>query len=365
MTAPTVPAAGARGGVELDLALPLEGFDLSVRCSSAARSLGVFGPSGSGKTSLLEAVAGWRPRARGLVRLAGRALLDTAAGTEVPIERRGIGYVPQDALLFPHRTVEGNLACARGRRRGAAAVDPARAVEVLGIGGLLGRSVRTLSGGERQRVALARALCSDPDFLLLDEPFGALDRELRRRVLPYLLRVREEFDLPMLFVSHDATEVQALCDEVLVLECGRAVALGPAAETLRARAGGDAGYANVLRGEVLACGDGVARVAVAPGVEVHAPAVGLVPGSRAVVAVGADDVLLARGGVERISARNRIAGRVARLAEAGEDARADVEVAPGVVVSSIVTRDAARELALEPGAEVRLLFKTRSCRVLS
>jgi molybdate transport system ATP-binding protein len=353
-------------GLDLEIELPLAGFDLALRFATGASSVGIFGPSGAGKTSVLEAVAGWRDVPRGRIRLGGRTLLDTAAGIRVPIEARGIGYVPQDALLFPHRTVRGNLAS--GRRRGAERaprIAVERVLEVLEIGALLERSVQTLSGGERQRVALARALCSQPDFLLLDEPFGSLELPLRRRILPYLIRVREAFDLPTLFVSHDPTEVQALCDEVAVLERGRVVARGEAGPALRAAAGPGAAHTNVLRGAVGAVGDGTASVSLAAGVAVQIPETGLAAGERVVFAIGAEDVLVARERPVRISARNVLAARVAALREGGADVRVDADVGSSVVVSALLTPAAARELELAPGADVHLVFKTRSCRLLS
>jgi len=362
-------SAGSAGGIALEVALALADFDLDVAFAAEATSVGICGPSGSGKSSLLEAIVGWRAVERGRVRLGGRTLLDTSAGIDVPIERRGIGYVPQDALLFPHRDVARNLASGRRPRApggpGARRIDPARVVEVLELAPLLGRAVTRLSGGERQRVALARALCSQPEHLVLDEPFGALDRALRRRILPYLIRIREEFGLPTLFVSHDPAEVEALCDEVAVLERGRVVARGAPGAVLRALPPSGAAYTNVLRGTVRSAAGGTARVEIAPGVEVEVPATGLVAGERAVVAVGADDVLVARERVARISARNRLAGIVAALAGTGADVRVDVAVGAGAVVSALLTAGAVRELELAAGVAVELVFKTQSCRVLS
>ncbi|HKN46653.1 MAG TPA: ATP-binding cassette domain-containing protein, partial [Candidatus Polarisedimenticolia bacterium] len=162
--------------IVLDLTLSLERFSLSIRWETAETSLGIFGPSGAGKTTILESVAGLR-RAEGLIRVNGRTWLDSARGLYVPPERRGVGYVPQDALLFPHKNVVENVMSGQRRAERAArnGVAPHRVLDVLELAHLAGRHVASLSGGERQRVALGRALCSGPDLLALDEPLASLD----------------------------------------------------------------------------------------------------------------------------------------------------------------------------------------------
>jgi len=350
--------------IEIRLSLPLSAFDLDVAIETRARSLGIFGASGSGKTSLLEAIAGWRPVRSGRIRFGDRVLLDTEGRTRTPIATRAVGYVPQDALLFPHWDVRRNvLAGAR-----ASEAELARAAEVLEIGPLLDRSTATLSGGERSRVALARALCSRPEVLLLDEPFGALDLPLRRRILPYLLRTRDAYDLPTLFVSHDATEVQALCDVVAILDRGRVRAIGEPADVLHGHGMPARGADNVLSGRVASLAAGTANVALAPGVAVQVPAAGLEPGARAVFALGADEILVSTAPIAGISARNILAAEVESIEARGEDVvlRAVLgEAGARVRVVVGVTQASTRELGLREGARVFLVFKTQSCRVLS
>ena len=196
-------------------------FALQVRDDAEVQVLGLAGPSGSGKTTLLEALAGLRP-ATGVIRVGGRTLLDTAAGIDVPPRRRRVGYVPQDALLFPHLTVRRNLEYGA---RHAARVDVV--AEMLEVANLLDRPTAGLSGGERQRVALGRALASEPDLLLLDEPLGALDPARRERILPYVLRARQALGVPMVWVTHDMQELAHAADRAVVLEHGRVVHAGP------------------------------------------------------------------------------------------------------------------------------------------
>jgi molybdate transport system ATP-binding protein len=379
------------GALSIRVRLPLARFSLDVEIETGARSLGLFGPSGAGKTTVLEAIAGWRTVREGRIDLGGRTVLDAELGIDVEIAERGIGYVPQDALLFPHWNVEGNIRAGERRARGlgakavrAGAPPPNRtahdgsrrefeqAVSVLELESLLGRSTRSLSGGERQRVALARALCSSPRFLMLDEPLGALDLPLRRRILPYLIRVRESYDLPMIFVSHDATEVQALCDEVAVMREGRVVECGPASSVLGRPAHRAPGFENVVRGVVLSKLGGTAQIEIAPGVAVHVPGAGLRAGSPVLFSLGADEILISRTAIEGISARNILPARVESLVLEGEDALLDTTLcarsgAEGSAarLSVNLTRASARELELAAGARVHLVFKTQSCRVLS
>jgi molybdate transport system ATP-binding protein len=218
------------------LRLPLQPFTLEVEATLTAAASGICGPSGAGKTSLLELIAGLRRPAAGRVALDGEVLTDigsdTPRGVFLPARHRRIGYVPQDGALFPHLSVRGNLLY--GRRDGEM---PDAVVEVLGLGPLLDRGIPQLSGGERRRVALGRALAAGPRLLLLDEPLSGLDDALRERVLDHLRMVRDELGVPMLYVSHDLTEVAALCTELLVIERGRVVAHGPAGELLVPRPG--------------------------------------------------------------------------------------------------------------------------------
>ena len=194
-----------------DLVLPLAHHTLEADVTMNARTTAVYGPSGSGKTSLLESIAGLRTLQRGSIELMGRSV------DGVPPRARRVGYVPQDDALFPHLSVRNNIFYGAKDHAGADHV-----IDVLEIRHLLDRGVKRLSGGERKRVALARALLSDPQILLLDEPLAGVDLELRTRVLAYLVRVRDEFPIPMLYVTHQREEVAAICEEMVVLESAHA-----------------------------------------------------------------------------------------------------------------------------------------------
>ena len=210
----------------IDVTLRQQAFELHVRESSAVEVLGVFGPSGSGKTSLLEAIAGIRTPDAGEVRVGDRVLFSSASRINLPARERHMGYVPQDALLFPNLDVAGNIDYGvRHSRRALAGLPQLRStlIDILDLGPLLARRVQKLSGGEKQRVAIARALMTQPAVLLLDEPLAGVDRARRDRILPYVLRIRRDLHVPLVYVTHDEAELNAIADRVLHLEGGRVV----------------------------------------------------------------------------------------------------------------------------------------------
>lgn len=379
--------------LDLDLTVTLARFELRARWRTDALRLGVFGPSGAGKTTLLSALAGLQPAARGRIEVNGVTWLDTSRGTRRPPEERGIGYVPQEGLLFPHRDVRGNLQAGRARAARATAPQPSfdRVVSVLELAPLLARSVAGLSGGERQRVALGRALLSGPALLLMDEPLAGLDLPLRRRILPYLVRAAAEFNLPALLVSHDPAEIQILCREVLVLDGGRAVDQGPPdrlfttpAVFALARA---EGFENLLRGTIveaqgstctvrLAGGDTLMATRAQGGAawpaeadETPGSAGRIAAGGQAMVGVRSEDLILAVEPVRGLSAQNLLAGRIARIErEPGEGGQVMVVVEVGTPATPVVVAITARameQLGLSPGLAVCLVAKAQACHLLA
>jgi molybdate transport system ATP-binding protein len=210
-----------------DMILPLAEFSLDVSEELSARTTAIYGPSGAGKTSLLEVIAGLRTPQRGSVRIAGRTVFDALQNIDVPPRSRRVGYVPQDDALFPHLSARANMLYGShnddGGMKPAAPLSVEHVEAVLEIGTLQERGVERLSGGERKRIALARALLSRPEILLLDEPLAGVHAELRGRVLQYFVRVRDEFSIPMIYVTHEIDEASAVCDEVVVIDRGRVI----------------------------------------------------------------------------------------------------------------------------------------------
>jgi molybdate transport system ATP-binding protein len=229
MVFPARIAAPARELIMLrvDVSKQLGEFAIEASLASEGRVTGLFGASGAGKTSLINMIAGLLRPDRGMISIDGETLDDTSTSTHVAVHRRRIGYVFQDARLFPHLDVRKNLDY--GRRMNRLAEDGTlwrRVTELLDIGDLLDRRPGKLSGGERQRVALGRALLSQPRLLLLDEPLGSLDEERKEDILPYLVRLRDEAGIPMVYVSHDPAEMRKLATQVAIIQRGRVTAFG-------------------------------------------------------------------------------------------------------------------------------------------
>ena len=208
--------------IDVNIVLQRGVFKLAASIHSDMLVTGLFGPSGAGKSSLLQIIAGLVKPQQGYIRIGDTVLYDSSQRLNLPSHQRGIGYVFQDALLFPHLSVKNNLLYGYRRLSGkpeSIVLDDV--VALLEISHLLAKNPQQLSGGEKQRVALGRALLSNPRLLLLDEPMAALDERLKQQILPFLLRVRDELHLPMLYVSHSLAEIQFLTDHIVFIEQGQ------------------------------------------------------------------------------------------------------------------------------------------------
>ena len=357
--------------MKLRCRIPLANLELDVDASFDSRVTAIFGPSGAGKTTLLDAIAGLRPVAAGEIETDDTVLFSSARAIDLSPQQRGVGYVPQEGALFPHFSVRRNILFGAGRAAAGTGSDPIllqHVVDVLEIGHLLDRSVMKISGGEAQRVALARAILSRPRLLLLDEPLAALDIGLKERILPYLGRVRDEFAIPMIYVTHNPTEVLILADWVLMIDQGRLLAQGRPKEIFNSRAVSShlAGESidNVFTASFVESDKetGRSRVRLPSGIEIFIPYLAQRAGFTLPIRISADDILIATIRPEGISAGNVLQGRIRAIDFLEGEAVLTVNAGEDFYVR--LTAGAAARLGLAAGSEVFLVMKTRSFAVL-
>jgi molybdate transport system ATP-binding protein len=342
-------------------------FTLDAEFETGPGVTALFGRSGAGKTTIAHAVAGLlRPNA-GRVRIGERLVLDTGSGVFVPKHRRRIGYVFQDARLFDHLDVRGNLLfgrffAPRQARRRAAAGEFGAIVELLGLDPLLDRQPRLLSGGERQRVAIGRALLSAPAALILDEPLASLDEERKAEILPYLERLREQ-QLPILHISHSIPEIVRLATNVVALSEGRVARAGPVAEVmsdptlfpLMGRHEGGATIAATIRAHDG--DDGLTELDSGAGPLV-VPRVAAPVGTGVRVHVRARDVIIALARPDGLSALNVLPAIVTEIG-ATDAPFVDVRLQAGPdAILARITRRSLHVLRLEPGKAVFAVLKS-------
>ena len=324
----------------------------------------LFGPSGSGKTSIVNAIAGLLKPQQGTIVIGGETVLDTSSRIFVSPQQRRVGYVFQDARLFPHMSVEKNLRF--GWRRAQIPAEEsefARIVAMLGLESLLARRPTGLSGGEKNRVALGRALLASPRILLLDEPLAALDAARKAEILPYLETLRDEAKLPMLYVSHSLDEVAQLADSVIVIKDGATVAQGPVFEMLAdldiSALTGTPSFGAVIDTRVFAHRDrdGLSVLSFDGG-QLIVPLLRRAVGQRLRVRIRAEDVMLAAEEPRTISANNVLLSTVTNLKETG-DAHADVQLQCGQArFVARITRASAHRLGLGAGMPMFAIMKS-------
>jgi molybdate transport system ATP-binding protein len=370
------------------------GFSLDVDLAAPTGFTILFGPSGAGKTTLLDCIAGLAVPDEGSIRVGARVFFDAASRINLPVAKRNVGYVFQDLALFPHLSVEGNVAY--GLEQIASAERTTRVSAILDafrIASLRKRRPGEISGGERQRVALARSLVTDPCILLLDEPLAALDARTKSHIVEDLRRWNDAHRIPILYVTHSREEVFALGERVVVLESGRLLAQGTPHEVMSAprqeTVAQLAGFENVLDAIVMAAnedrGTMTCRLLNASpdqaagrsaerkfeegignqsekGLELETPLVRAEPGARLRIGIRAGDILLATQRPEGLSARNLFPGKITSLVRRDVIISARVEV--GVEMEVHLTLAARDALRLTQGCDVWLIVKTHSCHLM-
>jgi molybdate transport system ATP-binding protein len=346
----------------LEVQLDRSDFQIDLRLEWQVKTLVLFGASGSGKTTLLRVLLGLEADAKATAMLFGDWLEDPSAGFRLPTHQRNLGWVPQSPTLFPDRNVEQNIRF--GVRPAIETSWIQQAIDVLELGPLLSRDVTRLSGGERQRVALARAIAICPRALLLDEPMASLDVNLRARVLPYLLRIREELDLPLIYITHDPDEAMLLGDEIAVLDRGRLIAQGSPRETLWSQAvhslTTQLGVENVFEVDCVGTSGSSTRVRTKAGTELETPWP-MTAGENLTLGIRAEDILISLDRPTRISARNLCAGQVARIDPQSDHLLVHVDVGADRMIAKL-TEGAVEDLGLLPGRDVFLIIKSQALR---
>jgi molybdate transport system ATP-binding protein len=350
--------------LNVDIRRRLGAFSLDATFETSGRLTALFGPSGSGKTSLVNLIGGLLRPDEGRIVADGRVLADTAARIFVPRHKRRIGYVFQDARLFPHMTVRQNLRYGRFFTPASARYgDVDGVVEMLGLGHLLDRRPGLMSGGEKQRVAIGRALLASPRLILMDEPLASLDDRRKAEIMPYIERLRDETKIPLVYVSHSVSEVARLATDIVVLDEGRVAAAGPTSEILQRldllpeEERGEGGAVLEMRVTGRNEAFGMSSLASRAG-EIHVAGLDVEAGATIRVRIRARDVIVATERPRGLSALNILAGNIAGVSS-GNGHFADVLIdCNGEIITARITRQSAEMLGLAAGLDVFAVIKS-------
>jgi len=351
--------------ISVDIKHSLGNFEIDAKFKSAGRLTALFGASGSGKSSIINMIAGLiRPYA-GRISIDERVMIDTSTGENVPTHKRRMGYVFQEARLFPHLSVRQNLAFGQWFAPAMdRATDTTRIIELLGVGMLLDRMPSRLSGGERQRVAIGRALLSSPRLLLMDEPLASLDVARKAEILPYIERLRDETDIPIIYVSHSVAEVARLATDMVVIANGRVAACGPTPDIMQrldlmpAEERDETG--TVLDMEVASYDEAFDMTLLRSSVgEIRTPGQLGPNGKKVRLRLRARDVMIASQRPEGLSALNLLQGRISGIGHVGPLTDVKIDCA-GTPILSRITRQSAEHLKLAIGMPVYAVAKTAS-----
>jgi molybdate transport system ATP-binding protein len=346
-----------------------DGLALDVGLELDAEIAVLFGPSGAGKTSLLRLITGLTRPDSGFVQLGPSVLYDSARKIDEPLRRRHIGLIFQDDLLFPHLNVADNICFGlKGQDRTTRATRLVEVSALCGVEHLLDRRPESLSGGERQRVGLARALAPRPRLLLCDEPVSAIDLPSRYQLIDRLRKVQQREQIAVLYVTHSPAEAIAIGTRLFFLDRGKLIAQGPPLDVLSSVRGTSfvhlEGVRNILTARVVAhsSSHGDSQIQLDAGPVLTVPLLDQPSGTPVLIEIRADDILLARGPISGLSARNVIAGAVERIVPHGTDAEVLVRTGGVTWIVSVVAA-AALQLELSPGSDVHMIIKARSCHV--
>jgi molybdate transport system ATP-binding protein len=346
-------------------------FDVTLDLPSLG-TLGIYGPSGAGKSTLLNMIAGITKPDTGYLTLDQQTLFSSVNRINMPINQRRIGVVFQDSRLFPHLTVQDNLCygyrlLAASERR----LSFEQVVALLELTPLLGQKPHQLSGGQKQRVALGRALLISPKLLLMDEPLASLDRRLKQHILPFLRRVKDELNIPIIYVSHAIDEILYLTSEIAMIDQGRLLAHGPFSQVIQQMPAltlaQSLGLENVLHSQVLShhAESGFTLVKV-EGQTMHIPLVMTPIGQQVSVSIAASNIALSRQKIEGITIQNQLSGSVLDIQTIQHKTLINIRLEHSEArIMAEVTAKSVTDLQLLEGSRVYCLVKTQSIHPLA
>lgn len=351
---------------EVDIILPRKNFDVQIKESFSDGITGIFGPSGSGKTSLMHSISGLARPKSGRIVIGGNTVFNAEKGMHVPVEKRNIGYVFQEGRLFPHMNVEKNLLYGiKNHRKSKITIN--EVVDLLNLNHILKSKPSQISGGERQRTALGRTLLSSPEILLLDEPFSAVDTNLRSQILPFIIRIQQKIDIPILVVSHEMPDLLKLTNTLFIIKSGQCIGHGEYYDLLKNRDVSELFGSNVLvnsidmtvmqntedngltllryrnheRQVVVKCEKSKEQYAVGRNIKIF---------------INADDIALSKELMPRITIQNQIEGLVTDLIDRGSTLLCIVDVDFRLVVE--ITAESQKRLDISVGSKVWCMFKS-------
>lgn len=357
------------------VALSLSRFDLDIQFQTSSQVLGIYGPSGSGKSTIIKAIAGIRRHTSGQIHFNNETWLDSKKKIDLPSSKRKIGYVPQDHLLFPHWNVLKNIEAGSKRvnhEQEKWQILKSEVISILELSELLTQMPDQLSGGEKQRVSLARAICSMPKLLLLDEPMASLDTALKKRILPFLVKIKQTFDIPIVIVSHNTTELLALCDEVLAIKDGKQLSIGKPNEVFAQKdvyaTASEGGYQNIIPARL---GPQTKNSSIALLGKFDSPYKISIPhtdgdaADNLLLGIPASDILVSVLPSNGVSARNRLPATIRSLTNVDYKTIITVSIDESTLPEFVVelTNDAIEELNLSVSKSIWLLFKSNSVSV--
>ncbi len=352
---------------EVNIKLPRKNFDVIISESFSDGITGIFGPSGSGKTSLLHSISGLATPESGCIKIGDRVVFDSEKKINIPVNKRNIGYVFQEGRLFPHMTVEKNLLYGL-KKTAHKKVSFNEVVELLNLGHLLKSKPAQISGGERQRTALGRSLLSSPDILLLDEPFSAVDMSLRNQILPFIIKIQQKVQVPILVVSHDLPDILKLTSTLFVIKGGACLGHGEYYNLLKVK-----GISDIFGAGTIVNSIDMTVLNTNPNsgltmlgwrdhkdsevlISCEKSKTNYIEGQKIKIFINADDIALSTEKSNTISIQNQVYGSISEIISKGSTLLCIIDAGFKLVVE--ITAESQRRMGIYKGSNIWCLFKS-------